>query len=153
MTALADELPPGFGPFVRRSSPWLASLGPLFRRADGVLGLRVTDAHVNFRGVAHGGMLVTFADSALGIALATDGHGLAGTGRGLAGTVSLSSDFLDAARPGDFLEAHVDVERRGGRLAFATCLLRAGERKILRASGVFSLSAPRPTPGNPEGGG
>lgn len=129
--------PPGFEPFPRSSGPWLASLGPLSQRREGdrtILALRVSAAHVNTRGVAHGGMLVTFADSALGIVLA-----MARTPPQPMATVSLSTDFLDAAREGDLLEAFVEIERMGQRLAFATCLLRAGERRILRASGVFAV--------------
>lgn len=45
------------------------------------------------------------------------------------------------AHPGDWVEAHVDVQRIGSRLAFANCYLMVGERRILRASGVFASSS------------
>jgi len=54
--------------------------------------------------------------------------------------VSLSTDFLAAARLGDWVEAHVEIERLGQRMAFASCRLRAGERVLLRASGAFAVS-------------
>src|SRR5512142_1673441 len=70
--ALGDPAPPeGWVP-LKRGGPFLHTFGPLyFRKVDGqpVLGLRVEEKHLNVRGIAHGGMLVTVADSALGIVL------------------------------------------------------------------------------------
>jgi acyl-coenzyme A thioesterase PaaI-like protein len=63
-------------------------------------------------------------------------------------TVSLTTDFADVARAGDWLEAHVDIQKVGSRMAFANCYLWVGERRILRASGVFALVPPaRPQEG------
>jgi acyl-coenzyme A thioesterase 13 len=46
---------------------------------------------------------------------------------------------------GDWIEAHVDVHKVGGRMAFANCyIVRDGER-IVHASGVFARSGDRPT--------
>jgi acyl-coenzyme A thioesterase PaaI-like protein len=57
-------------------------------------------------------------------------------------TVSLTTDFADAARDGDWVEARVDIQKIGTRLAFANCYLAVGARRILRASGVFAVVAP-----------
>jgi acyl-coenzyme A thioesterase PaaI-like protein len=57
-------------------------------------------------------------------------------------TVNLTVDFLASAHEGDFVEAHVDIEKVGARLAFATCSLQTQKRKVLRASGVFATVAP-----------
>ena len=49
--------------------PFLDRVGPLYERDDGrglVFGLRVLEHHCNRRGFAHGGLLVTLADVALG---------------------------------------------------------------------------------------
>ena len=54
-------------------------------------------------------------------------------------TVSLTTDFIESACPGDWVEAHVDVLRIGKRLAYANCYLHVGERRILRASAVFAV--------------
>lgn len=115
----------------------MANLGDLYcRRNDGeiVIAMRVDERHTNMRGIAHGGMLSSLADSALGIGLT-----LYCEGRHSFVTVNLSTDFVDAARPGDWVEAHVDVQKLGGRVAFANCFLQVGERRILRASGVFAV--------------
>jgi acyl-coenzyme A thioesterase 13 len=62
------EVPEGFEPLFR-TSPFLEMLGPFFyRRSENafVIGLRVEDKHTNARGTAHGGLLLTLADIALG---------------------------------------------------------------------------------------
>lgn len=40
------------------------------------------------------------------------------------------------------MEARVDIQKIGKRLAFANCHLWVGERRILRASGIFAHVAP-----------
>ena len=51
------------------------------------------EKHLNVRGIAHGGMLVTLADSALGIVLS-----MSRTPPQPMVTVSLTTDFVEAAR-------------------------------------------------------
>ena len=135
----AEDIPQGFKALQRGSSRFLSMLGPLYAKDEGngvVIGLRIDERHLNTRGVAHGGMLVTLADSALGIVIAmsrTPAHPMA--------TVNLTADFADVARAGDWVEARVDVQKMGKRLAFANCHLWVGERRILRASGIFAAVA------------
>lgn len=132
-------LPAGFVR-LRRGGPFMAGLGPLYcRRSDGkiVIGLRIAAQHTNMRGIAHGGMLATLADGALGIGLT-----LACDDKLSFVTVNLSTDFVAAARPGDWVEAHIDIQKVGKRMAFANCYLQVGEERILRASGVFAVMAP-----------
>ena len=133
------SVPEGFRA-IHRGGPFLTALGPLYVKTSGetpVIGLRVEEKHLNMRGIAHGGMLVTLADSALGIALASSR-----TPPQPMVTVNLSTDFADAARVGDWIEARVDIQKVGARLAFANCYLVVGTRRILRASGVFALVPP-----------
>ena len=108
--------------------------------------MRVERKHMNTRGVAHGGMLMSLADSALGIVLR-----MSQANPGPMVTVSLTADFVDAARVGDWVEVRVDVQKVGKRLAFANCQLWVGEKRILRASGVFSRVAPAQGEGPFEG--
>jgi len=49
------------------------------------------------------------------------------------------------------VEVRVDVQKVGKRLAFANCQLWVGEKRILRASGVFSRVAPAQGEGPFEG--
>ena len=121
-----------------RGGPYIAALGPLYHRrcADGqiVIAMRVETGHTNMRGIAHGGMLATLADCALSI-----GMNLACDGKQSFVTVNLTTDFADAAHPGDWIEAPLDIQRVGQRFAFANCYLTVGEKRILRASGVFAV--------------
>lgn len=132
----ASDIPSGFEP-LQRGGPWFGQLGPVYaKRIDDagiIIGLRLDERHMNVRRVAHGGMLMTLADSALGVAVMQ-----AASARGLA-TVSMSCDFLEPATPGDWMEAHVELGRIGSRMAFASCHLIVNGRRILRASGVFAL--------------
>jgi uncharacterized protein (TIGR00369 family) len=129
-------VPPGFER-LKRGGPYMASLGYLYcRRSDGeiVIAMRITEQHTNMRGIVHGGMLASLADSALGLGLT-----MACEGRNSFVTVNLSTDFIDAARPGDWVEAHVHIGRIGSRVAFADCELLVDGKRILRASGVFAV--------------
>ena len=58
--------------------------------------------------------------------------------------MSLNLDFLGSGRPGDWIEAHVTLDKMGARLRFGTCQLKVGERVLLKASGVFAALAKRP---------
>jgi len=151
---LAGDPPPGFKPLVA-GGPYFRQIGPVYARVDDaglfVLGLRVALEHTNMQGITHGGMLATVADAALGIGIARD-RGL----RAAQVTVSLALDFLSGARPGDWLEARVQIIRRGQRLAFAECNLHVGEKRILRGSGVFAFvdrELPKDIPPLPDLGG
>jgi len=143
------DIPQDFEELRRVNSRFLSSLGPLYAKAEGsgvVIGLRIEERHLNTRGVAHGGMLVTLADSALGIVIAMSRappHPMV--------TVNLTADFADVARQGDWVEARVDVQKMGKRLAFATCHLWVGDRRILRASGIFAHLPPAGGEGPVEG--
>ena len=142
------DIPEGFKP-LNRGGPFLAQLGPLYLKKAGdqyIIGLRIEERHTNIRGIAHGGMLLTLADSALGIVLSSSR-----TPPQPMVTVNLSTDFVESANPGDWVEAHVDIQRVGKRLAFANCYLMVGERRILRASGVFALMPPVKPKENFEG--
>jgi uncharacterized protein (TIGR00369 family) len=133
---MSDNIPAGFKA-IEHTGPFLAQNGPLYcKKVDGklVLGLRIDERHTNMRGIVHGGMLVTIADSALGTVLYN-----ARTPPQPMVTVSLTTDFIESACPGDWVEAHVDVLRIGSRLAYANCYLHVGERRILRASAVFAV--------------
>jgi uncharacterized protein (TIGR00369 family) len=144
----AGSVPEGFTR-IERGGHFLASLGPLYAKKTEtglVIAMRIEEKHLHTRGIAHGGMLVTLADSALGIAVANHARERAAGTETAAPrsfvTVNLSVDFIASAHEGDFVEAHVGIEKVGARLAFATCFLHVGKRRVLRASGVFATVTP-----------
>lgn len=137
----APPLPEGFEPLFR-SSPFLDLIGPLYYRrdADGLtIGLRADGRHVNARGAVHGGVLMTLADIALGYTT-----GLSEDPPVLLTTASMTIDFAGGAKEGDWVEARADIQKVGGRLAFANAYLFVEGKRIVRASGVFARSGQRP---------
>lgn len=136
-------IPEGFDPIqTLRASPFLEHVGPFFARRHGteiVLGLQVLDTHLNARGMAHGGVLTTMADVALG-----DQRSFLESPPARLITVSMSIDFVGGARLGDWVEAHVEVVRLGARMGFANAYLTVAQVRIARASAVFVRAAPAP---------
>jgi len=131
------EPPQGFEPLFR-TSPVLDLIGPLYGRgtgADLVVGLRVEPKHCNARGTIHGGILATLADVAIGYAMASSTDPPTA-----AVTANLSLDYAGTAKVGDWIEARVDIQKRGARLAFGNCFLCVGEERIVRASAVFLIA-------------
>jgi uncharacterized protein (TIGR00369 family) len=130
------RVPSGFRP-IPRLSPFNALVGPLYlKRRRGkplCIGVRIEEKHTNSRGICHGGVLATLADLSLGYAM----HAQAG-GQAAFVTAHLAVDYAGAARVGDWIESKVEIQRVGGRLAFANCYLMAGQRAIVRASAIFA---------------
>ena len=129
-----SDVPDGFTP-LEQAGPFLDLVGPLHLHAEsGTVGARVEERHLNRAGTAMGGFLATLVDAALGRAIRDVAEGDAQVA-----TVSLTTDYLRAAHPGAWLEARTEVERLGGRLAFADCSVRADGEEVVRARAVFAV--------------
>jgi uncharacterized protein (TIGR00369 family) len=123
-----------------RTSPFGDAAGPLLFRADCdrlTFATRVEERHANARGQAHGGMLSTFADLALGYAAAfsTDPPTALRT-------VSVNIDFIAPVAIGDVVTATPHVLRVGSRLAHASAVLFVGDVPVGRASATLAVAAP-----------
>ncbi len=131
-----DAVPEGFEPLFR-SSPFLDLLGPVYnRRTDRALliGFFAAEKHCNARGVVHGGVISSLADVALGYSAVVSQD----QPKPLV-TANLSVDYAGAAKLGDWIEIETDVQKVGGKMAFANCYVRVGAKRIARASAVFSV--------------
>ena len=131
------DLPREFLPLFR-TSPVLDLIGPIYCRGDGiklVIGLRVEAKHCNARGTVHGGILATLADVALGYTVA-----FSSTPPANLITASLTLDFAGTAKIGDWLETHVDFQKKGRQLSFANCYITVDEQRLVRASAVFLVA-------------
>ena len=131
------KIPHEFRPLFR-TSPVLDLIGPLYCSGEGVdlvIGLRVEAKHCNARGTAHGGILATVADVALGYTMA-----FSSTPPANLVTAHLALDFAGTAKIDDWLEAHVDVQKQGSRLSFANCYITVNGQRIVRASAVFLVT-------------
>jgi len=114
-------------------SPFTEFLGD-FQHDGAVTRLQTDERHANAAGAVHGGLLATLCDTAVGHAVREEADDIAG-----AVTVSLTVDYLSPAKPGSLLEARTEVEKLGGRLAFADCSVRSEDREVVRARAVFSV--------------
>ncbi|HEY1542620.1 MAG TPA: PaaI family thioesterase [Xanthobacteraceae bacterium] len=113
---------------------FVALVGPIWRRASGETdhyAFLAEPKHHNRGGVVHGGMLMTFADRAIGrtCRYANEHHPQA--------TVQLDMHFVDAVQVGEFVEARCRVERRTRALMFARAELTVGARVVATAKGVW----------------
>jgi uncharacterized protein (TIGR00369 family) len=124
---------------LRKLGGYMANFGQLYLHAEHrTLAVRIDESHLNNLGIPHGGMLATLADTAIGMMMSLE------TGRSKSAvTVNLSLDYLDSARPGDWVEARVEFDKLGSRLRYGTCKLVSGERCLLRATAIFAVLAPR----------
>jgi uncharacterized protein (TIGR00369 family) len=113
---------------------FVALVGPMWKRRSGETDhyAFVAEAkHHNRRGVVHGGMLMTFADRALG---RTCRYANAHKPQA---TVQLDVHFVDAVKIGEFVEAKCRVVRRTRTLMFASAELAVGTRVVATANGVW----------------
>jgi uncharacterized protein (TIGR00369 family) len=94
------------------------------------------DDLVQLYGGVHGGALLSMADAAISVALATTFDADETTA-----TVDVSMSFLAPVGRRD-VEGVGTLVRRGRRVAFAECVLRAGGEEIARAKGILYVSRP-----------
>jgi acyl-coenzyme A thioesterase PaaI-like protein len=130
------DAPPGWEPI--RDSGFIAHVGPVYRRADGAYAFRADARHANLIRVVHGGMLMSFADRALGETAMAAAEGANCV------TVQMEMQFIDAARIGDWIEAGPEILRRTGSLVFLRTDLLVSGRRVAYASGVWKILRRRP---------
>ncbi|ABG92155.1 possible thioesterase [Rhodococcus jostii RHA1] len=118
---------------------FIGLIGPLLlRRGDGgarEYGLRCEPKHRNLRGVVQGGLIMAFADRALG------STALAETGTQNMATVQLNVSFLGIVRVGDLLTSSPRIVRRTASIVFADSDLRVNDSVVATATGVFKILA------------
>lgn len=141
MTASAPD-PAALGWSLLPGGGFPAHAGPLWYRpgADGgtpMFAMLADERHTNVHGIVHGGMLMTFADTGLGITV------WEALGRTPCVTIQFSIQFLDAVRPGDFVELDAEVLRTSASVVFVRGVLRCGDRRIAAADGVWKAIRPR----------
>jgi acyl-coenzyme A thioesterase 13 len=130
------EIPRGFEQLTTKS-PFTEMNGPFYLKKTGngfIFGMRIQSKHCNIRNNAHGGLISTFADVALGYSIIS-----AGDPPLKIVTVSLTTDFIDSAKLGDWLEADVVFRKIGKKLAFADAHIHVNDRSIAGSKGIFSI--------------
>jgi uncharacterized protein (TIGR00369 family) len=130
---------PPFDPAAHGWEPYtdegfIGLVGPFWTRNEGETHLFAFSAahkHHNRRGVVQGGMLMTFADRALGMTAWYANE------RQPQATVQLDVHFIDAVQIGEFVEARCKVVRRTRSLLFMSGEFVVGSRVVLSANGVW----------------
>lgn len=120
----------------RRFDPFEAYLGPYFDRVrDGLreYAFFIDDRHTNSAGIAHGGALMTFADSCLGYSIWD------ATERSPCVTVSQQTTFLASAKLRDLVTCRPEVVRNTREIIFMRADLYTGGSLILTATAVWRI--------------
>lgn len=113
---------------------FIGLVGPFWVRpaGDSVRFAFMAEAkHHNRRGVVQGGMLMTFADRAMGMTC------WYANGQQPQATVQLDVHFVDAVQIGEFVEAKCTVVRRTRALIFMQADLVVGARVVATAKGLW----------------
>ncbi len=131
-----ESIPEGFES-LNRISNFVNLFGPVYQKPTDttyIMALRVEEKHCNIRGNLHGGVVSSLADTAMGYNIAFSENPPTSSV-----TVNLSVDYLGRIRQGDWLEAHVDIQKKGNRIVFARCTFFVGKEIVARSNAVFNL--------------
>jgi uncharacterized protein (TIGR00369 family) len=135
-----SEVPQGYKSLTG-VSPAEDHIGPFYYKKSDTglkLGFHAVPHNCNGIGTVHGGVLMAFADYVVTM-LALSGVKENCT------TISFSSDFIAAARLGDWVEGEGEVVKRTGSMTFVHGRLRVGEDSILGFQAVVRrLKKPSP---------
>ena len=130
------DLPEGY--IDPKNGGFTGNIGPIFqRKTDGYIysGFYVEERHCNPQATCHGGCLSTFAD----VALVRQGSLIASPLL----TISLTTDFIDAAHLGEWVESRCEVASKTKSMVFVQGTATANGRPALRMNGIFRIIVPR----------
>lgn len=146
---MTDDLLDDDAPFIPdgyRRMDWFRGfgrqIGPLYERieSDGsyTRAFLVGEHHTNGMNNCHGGMLMAFADTAFG-------HAVSMTNRDQYWvTVRLLTDFVAAAKLGDWVEGTGKVVGKDGDLFTVQGRLWCGDTTVMTGTGIFKTIGQRP---------
>jgi uncharacterized protein (TIGR00369 family) len=122
------------------------TIGPFWSRREGDgwrYGLLADARHANHLGLVHGGVLMTFVDNIMGM---TAWQAVA---REPVVTLQLDTQFISAAKLGEFLQGSAHVVRATRSVVFIQGVIRSGDRDVVAATGIWKRLAPRADPATP----
>src|SRR5690242_16558805 len=110
-----SETPPAGFELFTRPSPLMDPWRPIYAKTEAdrvILALYLREAHANSRATAHGGLIAAVADQAMGMSCGVKLRTERIEATGL-GTTSLTIDYLDAAKIGQWLAFDTIFSRVG----------------------------------------
>jgi uncharacterized protein (TIGR00369 family) len=127
--------PAAHGWAVINNTPFGDLVGPIWRRDTPALrwGFVVAPKHINRAGNLHGGMLMTFADQSMAMTARE------ATGGKRQATIELNTQFIDAVRLGQFVEAEAKVVRTTRSVVFMEVKMFVGSRIVVSANGIWKI--------------
>jgi uncharacterized protein (TIGR00369 family) len=121
--------------YERNDGGFGAHVGPLYIDERQVLAPRFAflpkTHHANAAGVVHGGMLMTLCDQVFGLTVR------ANAGTNAVVTVSLTCQFVTAARPGNWIEGWAEIVHRAGQLFFIRGTLVSAGIPVVTGNGIW----------------
>ncbi|KMO12894.1 PaaI family thioesterase [Methylobacterium platani] len=120
---------------------FLTLVGPVLLREEGEavsFAFRAEAKHANLIGVVQGGMMMTFADRALGFAA------MRAAGGANCVTVQFEMQFVAAGRIGETITMTPEVVRRTSSLVFLRGDARSQGHIVATATGVWKILRRRP---------
>jgi uncharacterized protein (TIGR00369 family) len=138
---MSASVPDGFELFTR-PSPLMDPWRPLYARTKSdrvVLGLHLREAHTNSRATAHGGLIAALADQAMGMSC---GVKLKAEQVKVVNlwTTSLATDYLGAAKVGQWLTFDTTFVRAGKTICYAECDVSADGETVARGRASFRVA-------------
>ena len=128
------DIPEGFIVNERRG-PFTNHNGPFYIKKDTnrwTHGAFILDRHCNAANIAHGGMLMSFADGVLG-------HTVYSKTKRAGVTIKFNSEFLSAAREGEWPEGYGNVSHVSGDYVYCNTMLKVSTRNVLSVTSIFKL--------------
>ena len=128
------DIPEGFIVNERRG-PFTNHNGPFYIKKDSdrwTHGAFILDRHCNAANIAHGGMLMSFADGVWG-------HTVYSKTKRVGVTIKFNSEFLSAAREGEWLEGYGNVSHVSGDYVYCNTILKVSTRNVLSVTSIFKL--------------
>jgi uncharacterized protein (TIGR00369 family) len=115
---------------------------PVFCRRDSdkvVIAIEAREAHCNARGMIHGGLIAALADNAMGHSCVAVMTAAGKKPPGGLVTISLSVDYIGAAKVGQWLAFDTVYAKTGRTLCFAQCFVTADGEVIARVDAKFRV--------------
>ena len=118
----------GRGPYSSHNGPYYinTSVNPWIH------GTYILERHCNAAQMAHGGMLMSFADGILGHAVYKK------TKRGGV-TIKFNAEFLSAVRLGEWMEGYAVVNSVKDNFVYCEAILSVSTRRVLSVTSIFKL--------------
>jgi uncharacterized protein (TIGR00369 family) len=117
---------------------FIGLVGPIWQKLDESsmrLAFLAEAKHRNRRGVVHGGMIMAFADRALGMTARR------ANGQKPQATIQLDVHFVDAVQMGEFVEIQAEIVRQTRSLIFMKADIVVGSRVVATANGIWKTLA------------